>query len=128
VGELGWVEAAEVLYELLLPYREQLFYIGLTSGPEMSLWLGLLATVLGRLDEAESHLARSRSTHERIGAAWALAATHLYTGRLLLLRDEPGDREQAVALLRDALARAGARGYAGLARRLGQALASAQAP
>ena len=125
VGELGWKEAAEVLYERLLPHREQLFYIGLTSGPEMSLWIGLLATVLGRFDEAASHLARSADTHERIGAAWALVLTRIYTGRLLLARDQPGDRELAVAGLREARAEADRRGYAGLVRRAEKALSSA---
>jgi hypothetical protein len=122
MGEIQWREAAEVLHELLLPYRDQLYYMGVTSGPEMSLWLGVLATVLGRFEEAEGHLARSRATHQRLGSTWAQVATEIYTGRFLLARGRPGDREEAVALLQAGRVDATARGYLGLTRRFDRAL------
>ena len=125
IGELGWVEAASSLYERIRPWERQIYYNGLTAGVEMSMWLGVLASVLGRDDDADAHFARSVDTHQRIGAAFGLAATQVYWGRHLVSRGRPGDRERGVSLLQEATASADERGYGVIARRARAALGRA---
>lgn len=66
-SHLGDVPRAAVLRDLLAPYSDQIL---VTAVPFYSSahHLGMLATTLGRFDEAETHFATAASTHERIGA------------------------------------------------------------
>jgi hypothetical protein len=84
--------------------------------------LGLLAATLNRFDEG--YFSAAAATHERIGAAWPLAKTHLGWGAMLAAHGEKDSREMSLRLLRQALSSARARGYALIELRALQALES----
>jgi tetratricopeptide (TPR) repeat protein len=94
------VPAAASVYDVLLPYAAQ----NAVAVPEVALDstgrpLGVLATVLGRFDDAARHFEHAATMNERMAARPWLAHTQLEHARMLLRRDADGDREQARALL-----------------------------
>ena len=102
---LGDARRAGAVYERLLPYADRVA----VSYPEVSTggvsrYLGLLAAVTARPDEAIRHLEDALALHERMGARTWLAHTRHDLSRVLLARSAPGDRERAEELLRDSLA------------------------
>src|SRR5262249_47106701 len=107
VSFVGDVRRAAMLYDLLLPYGDRcavggaLYCRGAVARP-----LGLLATVLGRHDAAERHFEKALEMNPRIRARiWVAHTQHDYA-RMLVARDQPGDREKAAALAAQALATA----------------------
>ncbi len=97
---LGDREAAAVLYDQLLPFAGR-HAVGLAEGSAGALdrYLGLLATILGRLQEAEIHFDHAIAGNERMGARPWVAHTQHDFARMLLTREGPGDRERAFELL-----------------------------
>jgi tetratricopeptide (TPR) repeat protein len=97
--------SAAVLYRLLLPWAA----FNVLAHPEVirgsvSRYLGLLSSTLSRWEEAERHFEDGLEMNERMGARpWVAHTQHDYAA-MLLARDEPGDREQASRLVREALA------------------------
>jgi class 3 adenylate cyclase len=114
---LGDTARAGALYRLLAPYRDQLpvFVVG-TAGGSVHHYLGLLATTMGRFDDAEARFAAAAATHQRIQAPTWLARTRLEWARLLLTRHQPGDLERARELLGQAIAGARELGLGNLER------------
>jgi tetratricopeptide (TPR) repeat protein len=104
VGVLGDVPRAQTLYEALLPYVDRcaVTWALLCHGP-VSRPLGLLATTLSRHDEAARHFKRALEMSAQIRSPLWLAHTQSDLARLLLLRNRPGDRDEALRLLDDAL-------------------------
>jgi tetratricopeptide (TPR) repeat protein len=96
-------ERALILYELQLPYADR-HAVGFAEGSagSVSRALGILATVLGRLDDADRHFRHAVEMNERMGARPWVAHTQLDHARMLVERDAPGDRETAIELLRSA--------------------------
>ena len=98
-------ERASQLYDLLAPYASlvavapHFFPMG-----AMSRYLGLLAAVLSRLDEAARRLEDAAATNAAIGARPWVAHAKADHARVLLTRQAPGDGEYAGDLLREALA------------------------
>ena len=90
------------LFDRLLPWAGLLPATGASALAPVSLYLGGLASVLGRYDEAEEHLTQSAAMSERIGAWFFVARTDLLFGRMLASRGAPDDAERA----RRALSRA----------------------
>ena len=88
----------------------------------MSHYLGGLAGVLGRYDEADSYFSQSAAMSERLGATFFAARTDLWWGKMLGERDDPGDTERAHELLTKARTLAAANGYADVERRATEAL------
>ena len=87
------------LYEVLLPYGD---YVVITH-PEINLgsaarYLGLLASVMGRADDAVRHFERALETNQRLGLRPWLARTQADLARTLLARGEPGDAGRAAEL------------------------------
>jgi tetratricopeptide (TPR) repeat protein len=121
-------EAAEILYERLLPWREQLSYTGISMFGPLERFLGLAASCLGRHDDAEGHFSRSAETCERIEAPTWLARTRHEWALMLLDRGRPGDRKRADALLEQALEAAVAYGCRSLERRVRTALPGERKP
>jgi tetratricopeptide (TPR) repeat protein len=114
---LGDVGRAAVLSERLAPYRELMAgTIGGTLGAVVH-HLGLLATTLGRFDEAERHFAAAATMHERLGAPTLLARTRLEWAHMLLVRREAGDAERARRFLGHALITARELGLGNVERR-----------
>jgi tetratricopeptide (TPR) repeat protein len=100
------LDAADELYELLLPHRSEIVaYHSGWSGP-VSHDLGLLATRLGRYNEADTHFAAAVEVLEQIDSPAWLAHIRIEWGRMLLSRQEPVDAERARKLLDQALATA----------------------
>jgi DNA-binding SARP family transcriptional activator/tetratricopeptide (TPR) repeat protein len=66
----------------------------------VSRYLGLLATTLGRFDEAAAHYDAALAMNERMNARPWLAHTQADYARMLCARDAPGDHERAGELLR----------------------------
>jgi tetratricopeptide (TPR) repeat protein len=91
------------LYDLLLPFADLITGVYIGWSGSASQHLGMLATVLGRFDDAEQHFATAEATHERIGAQVWLARSHLEWARTLLTRRAPQDPESARVLLDRAL-------------------------
>jgi hypothetical protein len=77
-----------------------------TARGSVARFLGLLATVLSRYDDAERHFEDALQMNARIRArVWVAHTQHDYA-RMLVARDGPGDRERAAALAAQALATA----------------------
>jgi len=114
---VGDASAAEAMYGLLLPYRQRavVFDWSLASFGSAARYLGLLAGVMGRLDDAASHFEEALAANARMGARPYLAHTQHEFARMLLARGGPGDAERAAALLGEALETARELGMAGVA-------------
>ena len=102
---LGDAERAVSLYELMLPYRS----LNAVAVPELTLDsasrpLGLLATLLGRFEDAAGHFEEAVQMNDRMGARPGLAHTHRDHARMLLQRNSQGDRQRAQEQLSRALA------------------------
>jgi hypothetical protein len=122
VAELKWVEAAEVLFDRLRPFADQIPYSGPICLSSVSYYVARLAETLGDAAVAESYFAKSTATHERIGAAWSSATDQLAWGRFIADRDDESDFPRAQKLLDQALTSARARGYGLVERRAVKAL------
>jgi class 3 adenylate cyclase/tetratricopeptide (TPR) repeat protein len=114
---LGDSESATVLSDLLAPYSDQVVTIHCWPLNCVSHYLGLLATSLGRFDEAEARFQATASRQLRIGAPAWLAHTRFEWARMLLARRAPGDEERAREMLSQALATARELGLANVERR-----------
>ncbi len=105
-------------YELLLPHANvclvnpSMLCEGSTSRP-----LGMLATTLGRYDDAERHFTRALEMNARIRSPLWTSHTQYEYARMLRRRSAAGDREQARALLATACATASELGLLALSRR-----------
>jgi class 3 adenylate cyclase/tetratricopeptide (TPR) repeat protein len=99
-ARLGDASTAEELYERLRPHHSA-FATGqaVWLGP-VAYDLGLLATLLGRHDDADAHFAEAVDIHRRVGVKGMLAHTHLAWARMLAGRRQPGDAERAREQLR----------------------------
>jgi tetratricopeptide (TPR) repeat protein len=81
-SRLDDTDGAARLYELLAPYANQVAsHPGIWFG-SYAHHLGLLATTLGRLPDADAHFVAAAETHERLGATAWLARTRLELARL----------------------------------------------
>jgi hypothetical protein len=102
---LAHEEHAAELDHLLAPYSSLIAVAGhFFSMGAMSRYIGMLATVLSRLDEAALRLEDAAATNAAIGARPWVAHAKADHASVLLIRQAPGDREHACDLLRDARA------------------------
>jgi tetratricopeptide (TPR) repeat protein len=114
----GARDDAERLYSLLLPYEP--FY---AQAPVETVFgavaraLGVLATAVGRFDDAERHLEVAIDTELRMRAKPWLAHARHDLAKALLARAGPADEERALALLDEAAAAYRALGMATWAER-----------
>ena len=102
---LGDTGTGASLYELLLPYGP----LNTVAVPELALGstsqpLGILATLLGRFEDAARYFDEALRMNERMGARPWLAHTQQDHARMLLRRNGQGDRERAEKLLSQAQA------------------------
>jgi tetratricopeptide (TPR) repeat protein len=116
-AHLGDLVGAAVLYRLLAPYAEHVDEVAGLGAATVGHYLGILATTLGRFDEAENHFSTASASHARLGAPTWLARTRLEWSRMLLGRRGAGDTERARELLGQALTTARELGLANLERR-----------
>jgi len=91
------------LYDLLRPYPAHFpVLIAVTRGCTAH-YLGMLAAMMGRYDEAEEHFLAAKGLVTRLDVPAALAHSHLEWARMLFARDQPGDADRARQLLTQAL-------------------------
>jgi DNA-binding CsgD family transcriptional regulator len=105
---LGDAARAATLYQLLLPYAGRTAVIGNATAcyGAVSRYLGTLAATMERWEEAAQHFEEALEMNTRMGARPWLAHTQHEYANMLLARNQPGDREEATALLNAALATA----------------------
>ena len=110
---------AAIVYELLRPYAQRNITTGWgdVARGSAALYLGSLARLLGRHDEAQAHLDAALAFNERMGARPWVARTQYEAARLAFDRNAPDDRERALRLLRASLATAAELGMKPLAER-----------
>jgi class 3 adenylate cyclase len=96
---------AAVLYEMLLPEGEHCIVFGPAVGTTgaASAALGVLATTLGRFDDAERYFEHAIELNRKLRAPTWVAQTQLRYANMLARRARAGDRERALALLQAAL-------------------------
>ena len=122
--ELQLVDHCGRLYEMLAPYHDQVPFNGLGPQDPVATYLGGLATVLGRYDDAEQHFREASRLNERGQMLYAAASTDLLWGQMLRRQNQPGDIERARALLEGARNSAASRGYARIERQAADELAA----
>jgi tetratricopeptide (TPR) repeat protein len=127
-AHVGPPEALEPLYAHLHPWRDQVAWNGLTTNGSVARYVGLLASAMGRHDEAGEHFAAAAEVHERVDAPIFLARTQLDWAQSLAARAGPGDADRARELLEAALAICEARGCAALGARVEAALRGPAVP
>ena len=110
------------LFDRLAPWADQFSTTGLTADGPVSHYLGGLATVLVRYDEAVAYFIQAAAFSDRVGAKFFGARTNLSWGKMLAERNAPGDTEKAREFLTNAHTVAAANGYANVERRAAQAL------
>ncbi len=120
--ECGDPSYAKPLFERLAPWHAQLPATGASALPPVSHFLGGLASVLGRYDEADAYFSQSAAMSERMGAKFFAARTDLWWGNLLARRNRPEDADAATVHLTKAQRVARAFGYGNVDRRATQAL------
>jgi tetratricopeptide (TPR) repeat protein len=106
---------AAILYERLLPLADYcVASAAMTCKGSASAPLGALATIVGRFDDAERHFEDAIVMNRKLRAPTWVAEAQLGYARMLLVREAPGDRERAFAMLDEAVATAVALGMKAL--------------
>jgi hypothetical protein len=100
----------------------QMGFNGLMPLEPIAMYLGALASVLRRFDEAETYFVEATEFGNRMSAQFSLARTNLSWGRMLTDRNAPGDAEKAQDLLSVAHSAAADNGYGNVERSANEAL------
>jgi tetratricopeptide (TPR) repeat protein len=91
---------AEILRVMLAPFADRnATYLGMISLGSVAAFLGKLAALTGRFEEAASHFKRAIEFNERIGARPWLAEAQYEFARMLLTENSLRDERRAFALL-----------------------------
>jgi tetratricopeptide (TPR) repeat protein len=118
-------DRAAVLLELLRPCSDRwVISLGLSCLGPVATLVGLLATTLGRYDEAERYLQQGLAGAEAAGARTFVTHAEREYGVMLLARQGPDDAARARPLLSRALASADELGMRTLAARIRADLAA----
>jgi hypothetical protein len=112
VIELRLQPHGEALINLLDPFRDQVPHNALIPHSPVATYLGGLATLADRFEEAESYFMQAAALNARGGMKFAEAYTNVLWGRMLRIRSGPGDATRARDLLAQARESAAVRGYA----------------
>jgi class 3 adenylate cyclase len=101
-------ERAARIYDLMLPYAERIAMIGWTEVcyGSVSRYLGNLAALLNRYDDAQRHYESAIAMNAKIGGRGWLAHSQQEYAAMLLERGDDEDRPRAKALNDQALAAA----------------------
>jgi DNA-binding SARP family transcriptional activator len=98
---LGDTERAVPVYEALLPLADNnvVLALGASCWGSVSHYLGVLAACLGNTDDADGHFQNALDRNGRMGAWPLVARTQVAYARMLIDRNQTGDREHADSLL-----------------------------
>ena len=114
--------SAASLFDLLAPWADQWASTGTSISVPISLAVGVLASVLGRYDEADRYFVQTAEVAARLHARFHAAMNDRWWGQMLAERNAPGDIDGARDLLYRAQTVAAANGYAYIERRATEAL------
>ncbi len=109
--ELHLPERCGDLFALLAPYHDQVPCEGVGSREPVAMFLGGMAGVLERYNDAERYFEEADELNKRGAMRYAEAQTNLWWGRMLLGRGGSGDLERADQLLERARTAGVAHGY-----------------
>jgi tetratricopeptide (TPR) repeat protein len=111
---------AAALYRILKPFDGANVVVGsgIACHGALSRYLGALATVLERWDDATRHFEDALAMNARMDARPWLAHTQAQYAAMLLARGDSGDRDKAAAMLEPALATARELGMRALEERI----------
>jgi tetratricopeptide (TPR) repeat protein len=99
-AQTGHLRAVSILYRLIEPFAHQFVWISLYGYGHARMWLGLLAAVLAKHEQADRHLAFACEFHETNGLLLWAARAHLGWAEALAGRgDAARAREHAVRAL-----------------------------
>lgn len=115
--ETGHRGLAARLLDALSTFEGQWHYSDLAASGPLDRTLGGLATIVGRLDDAERYLESAAEAIIDVDSALLSSWNDLYLGRLLLARGADDDRDTARATLDRARKLASAQGFLGIATR-----------
>ncbi len=124
VHSLDYRADADRVYELLVPFSGEVLVVGPAVGcvGPVDYYLGTMARLAGRYDQALEHFAQALALNRRMGAKPYLARTVLEQAKALRGRGAAEDRETAAAVAREALEAARAMGMAPLEREASELL------
>ncbi len=93
------------IYELLKPYADRSIMVGWSEVcyGAVTRYLGMLATLLERNDDAENHFKSALEMHNRMGARPLFAHTQYQYAIMLTRRNRAGDHDLALQLVNEAL-------------------------
>ncbi|MDQ3931284.1 MAG: AAA family ATPase [Actinomycetota bacterium] len=105
---LGDTQRAKILYPLLLPYRDRhnVSDRAVVCFGSIERQLGLLATTLGRWEDATAHFEAALARNQALGSLPLVAQTRADYASMLDRRREPGDVERAAEMREQATATA----------------------
>lgn len=103
VASLGLADPARSLYDRLLPHCGRNLNCPPAFLGSACRYLGVLATTMERWPEAEAHYQHALEMNARTGARPYLAHTQYEYGRMLLSQAAQGDRQKALALVKEAM-------------------------
>jgi tetratricopeptide (TPR) repeat protein len=126
---LGDRSRADTLYQILLPFAGRNVVISTAAAcyGALSRYLGALATTLERWEDAKRHFEDALAMNTRMEARPWLAHTQEQYAAMLLARQQPNDRDEALALLDAALATARELGMRTLEGRIAVGIAQIKA-
>jgi tetratricopeptide (TPR) repeat protein len=117
--ELQKADAAAQLFPVIEPFARDVAFNGATSQGPVAAYLGKLASLLGRHDEADDYLRAALSTAESFGWEYHRATTLIALAQSRLRRTGILDAD-AHALLDEAAAVCSTRGLRSWARQIGE--------
>ncbi len=123
-SRLTETEAAEMLYDRLADWGHLTVTTGAMVLGVVAHDLGMLATVLGRYDVADTHFAHAFEISRRLEAPFFVALTQLEWSRALLARGATGDAGRAETMLAVARDVAERYGFPAVARQAADQLAT----
>ncbi|MDQ1419843.1 MAG: hypothetical protein QOJ52_1805 [Acidimicrobiaceae bacterium] len=121
--KVGGCSRPDAIYDLLVPYRDNFVDVGPGWLGSVAHYVGLIAAVLGRTEEADDAFAQAADAHTRLGAHTWLAVTQAAWAELLAGSTSPKRIRQRHMLLSDAHTAARRLGMADLERQTSICLA-----
>ena len=99
-AQTGEADAGSILYERIEPFADQIDWNGVTAWGHARMYLGLLAALLGKHDQADQHLGFACEFQEANGMLLSAARAQLGWAEALAARgDAVGAREHAASAL-----------------------------
>ena len=111
VAWAGVPAAAEILYDLIEPWADQVVWNADTGYGHARMWMGMLAATMGRYELADRHFAFANDFHHKTGLLLFAAHGHVEWARALEARGHHVLAEQEAAR---AIELSQQKGYGGL--------------